>query len=633
MMSEEKQKKMKNKRNLFFILLIASFMALSCFIIATATDEKPQYTLGDVHGYGKITSTDYLRIKKTFLNEYTLEGTAFALADVDFNNVINSTDYLKIKCSILSDVPIDNGELEKFADKKVIEYCSSPSVFSPSYYANMLGRDDVYLSSDTTEENSDEKYYDDIFSYDAYSGLFVVVDSPFEHPQQITESFADGQTVTLNYNSFSMFPTGEYQHSYYCYQKETELTPSALYYVYTDKNGNIVGKRFIHFEEKETDKEILSENEIINLAKAKKEELGFSEFTLSSVNKEGKNYTLHFEKRINNLKTPDYLFLSYDKYGVLTEYSSYVGNGEEYDLRGFNSISDKNIYSNVIKAKGNYLLRNFQCECLSSKNPNDYIFSFEITEYFISYDGKMCAKAHVIYDSIDETKSHDHTFTIYFYVLSEEHSENETSSEDESFYESSFESDFSKADLSYEYIENDYQTYVACVGSYMGNDSTVYNSETGVLEYDMRNTQFYKDALNYDALPGNYSSNKSRNVPIFKFESKEELDEFAEKYNNVLQLDLRWAGLPSFEEVVSEMNEKFFENKTIVIAYVETTSGGSRFEIKNVDISKEKISLHIEQTQIGHTEDMSGHFMFFAAPKEMFDGVSAFNADVKLING
>ena len=459
MMSEEKQKKMKNKRNLFFILLIASFMALSCFIIATATDEKPQYTLGDVDGDGKITSTDYLRIKRAFLKEYTLEGTAFALADVDFNNVINSTDYLKIKRSILSDESIDNGEWEKFADKKVIEYCSSPSVFSPSYYANMLGRDDVYLSSDITEENSDEKYYDDIFSYDAYSGLFVVVDSPFEHTQQITETFADGQTVTLNYNSFSMFPTGEYQHSYYCYQKETELTPSTLYYVYTDKNENIVGKRFIHFGENESDKEILSENEIINLAKAKKEELGFSEFTLSSVNKGSKNYTLYFEKRINNLKTPDYLFLSYDKYGVLTEYNSYVGNSEEYDLRGFNSISDKNIYSNVIKEKGDYLLRNFQCECLSSKNPNDYIFSFEITEYFISYDGKMCAKAHVIYDSIDETKSHDHTFEVYFYVLSEEYIENETSAEDESFCVSN---DFSNENSSSEYISDSelYSTFL-----------------------------------------------------------------------------------------------------------------------------------------------------------------------------
>mgnify|MGYP003295482247 CR=1 FL=1 len=64
-----------------------------------------------------------------------------------------------------------------------------------------------------------------------------------------------------------------------------------------------------------------------------------------------------------------------------------------------------------------------------------------------------------------------------------------------------------------------------------------------------------------------------------------------------------------------------------------TVKGAKEHNLKNVDISKEKISLHIEQTQIGHTEDMSGHFMFFAAPKEMFDGVSAFNADVKLING
>ncbi len=474
---------MKNKRNLFFILSTIFIVLLSSLIIANASDKK-SYVLGDVDKDGEITATDYLRIKKAFLKEYTLEGTAFALADVDFNNEINSTDYLKIKKSMISDEAIDFSEWEKFEGKKEIEYCSSPSVFSYDYYAKMLGYNDVYLTPDTTGETSAESNVSDIFEYDAYTGLFVVAESPFDHPETITEVFENGQTVTLNYNSFSLFPTGEYQHSYYFYQKATDELPSALYYVYTDKNDNIVGKRYVQFEKPETDKESLSEKEIIELANAKKDELGFSDFTLSSVESGNRYFTIYFERKINGLSTPDYLFLKYENYGVLTEYNSYVGNSAEYDLRGFDSVSNKEKYYSVIKARGDYLLKNFVCECQSSKNPNDYIFSFEITEYFISYDGKMCAKAHVVYDSIDETQSHDHTFTVYIYISSEEYSENEAYSEDESIYESDTASteNVSSNDESVErysiYLDNQKIDTDCIVYSYNGEN--VYNGETKI---------------------------------------------------------------------------------------------------------------------------------------------------------
>ena len=52
---------------------------------------------GDADSNGKITVTDYLRIKRHFLNTFTLTGLNFEAADVDGDGKIDSTDYLNIK--------------------------------------------------------------------------------------------------------------------------------------------------------------------------------------------------------------------------------------------------------------------------------------------------------------------------------------------------------------------------------------------------------------------------------------------------------------------------------------------------------------------------------------------------------
>ena len=52
---------------------------------------------GDIDGTGIINSTDYLQIKKAFLEEITLENEYLAAADTNGDGRINSTDYLQIK--------------------------------------------------------------------------------------------------------------------------------------------------------------------------------------------------------------------------------------------------------------------------------------------------------------------------------------------------------------------------------------------------------------------------------------------------------------------------------------------------------------------------------------------------------
>jgi hypothetical protein len=65
------------------------------------TDDKGNtYTIivsGDTDGNGSVDSTDYLMIKKVFLNTYSLDELSYEVADVHKNGRIESSDSLSIK--------------------------------------------------------------------------------------------------------------------------------------------------------------------------------------------------------------------------------------------------------------------------------------------------------------------------------------------------------------------------------------------------------------------------------------------------------------------------------------------------------------------------------------------------------
>lgn len=58
---------------------------------------EPEYVVGDVNGDTKVDSTDYLLVKRSCFDSYTLSEEEFTRANVDNNSDVNSTDYVLIK--------------------------------------------------------------------------------------------------------------------------------------------------------------------------------------------------------------------------------------------------------------------------------------------------------------------------------------------------------------------------------------------------------------------------------------------------------------------------------------------------------------------------------------------------------
>ncbi len=65
------------------------------------TDSISIVVKGDTSGDGKISSLDYLKVKKAFENSFSLRGCYAKAGDMNNDGVINASDYLKIKRAFL----------------------------------------------------------------------------------------------------------------------------------------------------------------------------------------------------------------------------------------------------------------------------------------------------------------------------------------------------------------------------------------------------------------------------------------------------------------------------------------------------------------------------------------------------
>jgi|GEM_PF-3802820 len=116
---------MKKKILSFLLVLIAILAQTSVSVAAEDTaisGGKYEYVMGDANLDGIVDSTDYLQIKKTFLGEFSLKGTAYAMADVNYDGIINVTDYLKIKAVLLELSEFDESVWEHDAKQPSVNY-------------------------------------------------------------------------------------------------------------------------------------------------------------------------------------------------------------------------------------------------------------------------------------------------------------------------------------------------------------------------------------------------------------------------------------------------------------------------------------------------------------------------------
>ena len=81
---------------------------------------------GDIDNNGKITVSDYMRIKRNFMGVYNLTGVSLEAADVNGDGTISSNDYLAIKVHLKNGIIINSS----FTNANLVEDTPKPTGYT-----------------------------------------------------------------------------------------------------------------------------------------------------------------------------------------------------------------------------------------------------------------------------------------------------------------------------------------------------------------------------------------------------------------------------------------------------------------------------------------------------------------------
>ena len=99
-----------------------------------------------------------------------------------------------------------------------------------------------------------------------------------------------------------------------------------------------------------------------------------------------------------------------------------------------------------------------------------------------------------------------------------------------------------------------------------------------------------------------------RHLPVYKLDTPEDLARFKESYQDILTLDQGYDEVPSFGEITASYDDSFFADHSLVLAYVEASSGSFRYAIQGVSCEGSTFCLDVVQTNDPetYTDDMAG---------------------------
>lgn len=119
-----------------------------------------------------------------------------------------------------------------------------------------------------------------------------------------------------------------------------------------------------------------------------------------------------------------------------------------------------------------------------------------------------------------------------------------------------------------------------------------------------------------------------RHFPVYKLDTKDDLNQFRDSFQEILTFDRGYNEIPSFNEAVSEYDDSFFAEHSLILAYVTAGSGSLRFDIR--DVCRDDSSLCLNVVQTNHPEagtaDMAGWLVMAEVLDKELESVTDYDA-------
>lgn len=167
-------------------------------------------------------------------------------------------------------------------------------------------------------------------------------------------------------------------------------------------------------------------------------------------------------------------------------------------------------------------------------------------------------------------------------------------------------------------------TFVACDDQEQ-LDFKLYMDEIAWVNYG-GSEEFYFGALNRDKL----SISSVKHLPIYKFDSLLELEQFKSNYADEFQFGQTYDEFQSFLDITKKFDEEYFNTYSLFIIYVSANSGSYRYAIDEVISQDESYTVYVKQANNPEqvTDDMAGWFIMLTAQKSAIKDCTDFDAQM-----
>ena len=138
--------------------------------------------------------------------------------------------------------------------------------------------------------------------------------------------------------------------------------------------------------------------------------------------------------------------------------------------------------------------------------------------------------------------------------------------------------------------------------------------------------QIYAAALNHETM----AISSVQHLPIYKCDFVAELDSFKVIFSDILTMDSGLDEAPSFDYITAAYNDSFFNEKSLILVYIPTSSGSYRFGVSDVNCDGKSLCVYIEQLNNPEVHDamMSGWFAVVEVDKEEIAFCKSFDAQL-----
>lgn len=173
------------------------------------------------------------------------------------------------------------------------------------------------------------------------------------------------------------------------------------------------------------------------------------------------------------------------------------------------------------------------------------------------------------------------------------------------------------------------ETSVSNVGGAVANNIDAFESTVSYANWT-NSSELYTGALNGPVDPTVSITGKVYDLPIYRFDTLADLDNFKQTFGTVLTMDSGYDEVPSFNDATAKYDKSFFENNSLILVYVGANNCTHRFSLAGINHSENRFYVSVQETTNAEVVDtaMAGWFITVTASDDLLNGIHIYDAEL-----